>query len=519
MALEKIGFYTNILQGIEKGLARVELDRGGYWSIDNHIWVDSRFSKFVNSPLLSPEAKYIEKLGAIGFSVGRLFNYQLHHAEKGVMWPKELLAGDGAEKLLKTAESNPSILDPYSLISNGFEKPSTPYSITYKEELAKLNKELIEALKLDDSPSVKAHVAYLQALVRAYSYDRLRTSDLPFMEEADKAWVDIPSDSPILILVEPTETYYDPAKDVLGQHEGVSLLNKKVTDKTGQEIWRPFFEFKLMVKDESVMITNDEVRKIRETSKLLFKQKTDKVVPVSLEFRRLLLASGQGSHPVKMAKNYPNFENIRDDIGYKNVLYTNMIEEGTLTQFIPALKKAFGDQIVENFGEQQLVRGTTLRVVGHEENHPFRRFRDSPLEELKATVNGFKAIIESKQFSDNDINSALFTEIGAALFGRKEILEARAKNDKNKETSLNGYYRGDTILMHYFLENGVFKIEGDKLVGIDFNKLRASINHFSDYLQGVFVRDKANDQTAITKVYSQYYDEKVWNHFDILEIA
>ena len=94
------------------------------------------------------------------------------------------------------------------------------------------------------------------------------------------------------------------------------------------------------------MVKKEEIDEIRKTSRKLYATQSDVEVPVSLEFRRLLLASGNGAHPAKTAKNYPNFEQIRDKDGYKNVLYTNMIEEGTLTQLIPTLRKVFDKKIV-----------------------------------------------------------------------------------------------------------------------------------------------------------------------------
>src|SRR3989339_841951 len=171
MPAERGAFYTNLLQGIEKGLGKVELDRGGYWSKDYSIWVDKRFSEFIGSPLLSSEKKYIEALGSMGLSVGRLFNRQLHDANNGVMWPTEIFGEDGAEKLIAAAKTNPSILNPFSLLSGGLDSPSVPYSIAYADELARLNQQLHKALELEDSPSAKAHAKYLSSLIKAYTLD------------------------------------------------------------------------------------------------------------------------------------------------------------------------------------------------------------------------------------------------------------------------------------------------------------------------------------------------------------
>lgn len=513
MAGEFSGYHVNILEGIARAHGNVDLDRGGYWSRDYNIWVDRKLPDYLRKPALASELGFIEVLGAIGLTAGKLFSHQLADAENGVMWPKEVLEEGGAKKLLEAAKTNPSILEPYSLIPDGLEKKSVPYSIAYAKEFEELVRQLLIALDTG-SPSAKAQSKYLISLLKAYTLNPERKSDLPQMEAADREWINISPDAQILVLVESTETYYDPALDALGQDKDIVELANQETDKNGLGPWRPFFEFKVMIKDESSMVNEKEIEIIRQNSRKLYKSKEDKVVPVSLEFRRLLMASGQGSHPVKMAKNYPNSEKIRDHDGYKNILYTNMIEEATLAEQIPALEAAFGKELIAQFSEQQLVRGSSLMVVGHEENHPFRRFRDAPLEELKATVNGLKAIFESKQFSLDDMNTAILANIGSSLYERSGMLEARKKDDNSKIRSRGAYYKGDTILMNYLIENGGFKMEDGMAVGIDFDACKKIILEFSDHLDKVRTGDQS---VTIPKFYQNYYKEEVWDNFSILD--
>lgn len=513
MVGEFFGYHVNILEGIARAHGNVDLDRGGYWSKDYNIWVDRKLPDYLRKPALSSELKFIEVLGAIGLTAGKLFSHQLADAENGVMWPKEVLGEDGAKKLFDAAKINPSILEPYSIIPNGLEKKSVPYSIAYANELEELVRQILIALDTD-SPSVKAQREYLISLLKAYTLNPERKSDLPQMEAADREWINISPDAQTLVLIEPTETYYDPALDALGQDKGIVELANQETNRNGLGPWRPFFEFKVMINDERSMIDKNEIDIIRQKSRELYRVKNDKVVPVSLEFRRLLMASGQGSHPVKMAKNYPNSEKIRDHDGYKNILYTNMIEEATLTEQIPAIEAAFGKELIAQFSEQQLVRGSSLMVVGHEENHPFRRFRDAPLEELKATINGFKAIFESKQFSSIDMNAAILANIGSSLYEHSGMVEARKKGDKTKIRSRGAYYKGDTILMNYLIENGGFKMEKGKAVRVDFDVCQKIILELSDHLEKIRTGDQS---TTIPKFYNDYNKEDVWNHFSILD--
>lgn len=494
----------NLLRNIGNGIGQVELDRGGHWSQDHHIWVDKKFPLVLKN-LPQPESKYAEVLGEIGLIIGQLFTRQLNDASEGKMWPREVFETGGVEKLITATKSNPSIEDPFSLISNGLNNPTIPYSQEYFSGLDRLIQQFQLALQISDSPSAQDHAKYFRALIEAYTSHQGQ-SDLGYMEAADTKWVGIPSNSSFLIFAEPTEVYHDPAREKLGQEPEIVGWANRVADKNGLGPWRPFFEFRLLMKDES-MITEEEIQTIRKKSRELYGQPEDKEVPVSLEFRRLLLSSGNGAHPAKTAKNYPNFEQIRDRVGYKNVLYTNMIEEGTLTQVIPVLKAVFGEQAINQFDEQLLVRGSSLRIVGHEENHPFERFRDTPLEELKSTVNGIKTIIESGRFSEDDINAVMLTEIGAALYGRQQMNQARKTDNRSMQTGLEGYYKGDTILINYLIEKHCFK--GEK---IDFTALKSSFIKLAEFLKEVH---NGNQKLAIPKVYSHYYNEDVWKNFNI----
>lgn len=505
---------THLLEGISQGQGNVELDRGGFWSKDYHIWVDKRFAAFINKPLFSPEAEYIETLGDLGLSAGKLYDRQLEDAKNGVMWPKELLEEGGAEIFLAAAKKNPSILEPYSLISEGLESPSIPYSQAYYKELMAVRQNLLKAMIIN-SPSAKDLQKYLYKLEKAFSYDKDRVSDISLMEAADLAWIKIPSDISVLPIAEWTEDYHDPLRIAISQDSGINKLARKVTKKNGIGFWKPFFEFRLMAKDELAAVSEDKIKEIRNTSRKLFATSDNKEVPVSLEFRRLLLASGQGAHPAKSAKNFPNFEQIRDNYGYKNILFANMIEEGTLNEVIPAIKEAFGDNTATQYDEQQWVRGSSLRIVAHEENHPFRRFRgDGSLEELKATVNGLQALIKSEQFNENDINSALLSEIGGALTGKQKLDRAVRRGDNDTEASLEAYYKADTIFLNFLKQHNCFVFRDGKAVGIDLEKTKKSINIFVDYLG----KANAGKEVKNGDVYDNYYKTEVWNDFRIVPL-
>lgn len=488
----------------------LELDKGGNWSAEHGVWVDCQFKEHFDK--LSPEdRKMAEVLGEVGLSVARIFREQIVDAQEGVMWPNEVFEAGGGEKVIQADKLNQAICDPYLVLSRGFDFKGEPYSHRYADELEVLSGALSKILEMKDNETALAVSGYVQALVSAYNYDHARESDFVEMWKVDRAWVDIPSDSNILIFAEPTEVYQDPARVHFSRDSDIKEWAKQVTERQDIGPWRNFFEFRLLVKDES-MVTQEEVEEIRQVSGDLFGGESAGEVEVSLEFRRMLMASGNGAHPAKTAKNYPNFVDIREKVGYKNVLYTNMIEEGVVGIIKPGLVEAFGEEILAGITDKQLIRGSALRVVAHEENHPFRRIdSDQVLEELKSSVNGTVAMMGSASFSKEDIESMILTQIGAALHVRSLIVEAREKGDKQTQIGMDDYYQAYTILLNYMVEKGLLVLgEDGKIKGVGFEQAFETFTTMSEMLEGARIGDVAQN---IVEIYEECCDEVVWERF------
>lgn len=360
------------------------------------------------------------------------------------------------------------------------------------------------------SPSVEAQFGYITALLYAYDFDSTRTSDLPYILSADIVWVMTDPNIPVLILAEPTEVYLDPVRVAVGQDHRIIKWAKSARERNDLGPWRSFFEFRLLLKDES-MIRGGEIEVIRNKSRELFGPDVSIGRFTTLEFRRLLLASGNGAHPAKTAKNYPNFDWVRDQIGYKNVLYTNMIEEAARFEILPSLQTAFGREFLGEISLEQLTMGNALRAVAHEENHPFRRVSDVPLEELKATVNGVYAIVTSERFGEGDINSLLLAVIGAALYGRSQMQQARKIGDQDTQRGLEAYYTGDTILMNYlFTQKGFITDPSGLVVGMDVQTIKRGMGALMEDLNRVREEDISE---TVPQFYAQYNQEVIWDRF------
>lgn len=503
-------FYAIADNEIEGSIA----DKGGCWSPKDGLWVDSSIRDFVD--YLAPEEQAIvEALGRVGLAIGEVFRKQLDDVEEGVMWPPETITGNPSSIIPQAYKDNPDVADPYSVLPEGLHAHSVPYSSTYCSELAVLRKHLSELLELPGTSLTDEHRLFIRAMLAAYEPDAGKTTDYADMGMVDMAWLRIPPDAEILFFAQPTEVYHDPARIIHAQDPQTAQWANEVTNRTGLGPWRTFFEFRLLIKDES-MVTEKEMLTIRNKSRELFGSPDDPEVATSTEFRRLLMASGNGAHPAKTAKNYPNQEDIRDNHGYKNVLYTNMLEEGTRSLIAPALVETFGEEILSELGlsMDQLVRGSVLRVVAHEENHPFGRFRDSPLEELKSTINGMHAVIESGRFSEEDVNAMLLTEIGAALYGQHRLEQAIHDGDQSTVGGLEAYRRADTMMMNYFVNSGVF-VDGGDNPNIDFERLKLAVKDLVGELKGV----RSGLVSEAVPLFYELFDRKcVWENFRIMEV-
>jgi hypothetical protein len=103
----------------------------------------------------------------------------------------------------------------------------------------------------------------------------------------------------------------------------------------------------------------------------------------------------------------------------------------------------------------------------------------------------------------------MLTELGAALYGRKRIIEARAANDINTEVALEAYYKADTILLNYLVENGSFD-KSSRSGKLNFTVMQKAMLKFSDYLNQT---QKGDSKSLVPQAYSDFNREIVWNNF------
>ncbi len=510
MAAE-VPFHTKqVLLVADGSIGTVDRDRGGNWHEPLGIWVHPDIETYMQE-MPKGERLLVERSFPLSFAIANAYNAQIGDVDHGQMWPKEFYGEGGAQNLLQAAQNNEAISDPFSVVRGQPPYGAIPFSLAYHEQLHQAGVALEEMLKTD-SDSTRALAPYLSALRRMYSSDEERESDLDIMHETDRAWVKLDPNTDLIFFAEPTEQYSDTLRAALRRDDDVKKWAVGVADKNGLGPWKNFFEFRLMQKVDFV-VSQEEVESIRTSTRRLFAAPGDPEVPASLEFRRLLLASGHGAHPAKTAKNYPNFSDIREDPknGYKNILYTNMIEEGMESQAIPVLKHAFGEDILQRFSKEALIRGSTLRIIGHEENHSYRIHKGNlALEELKATIDGYVALEATGQF-ESELDAAAVNTVGGALFIRYRTAKARAEGDKHKEAGDEAYYTGDTIMMNYLAAKNAFIGQSGNYSDINFNNFRAAMRDLSAELEEV-----RQGNVSGAEFQAKWGSEDIWDKFKVL---
>ena len=323
---------------------------------------------------------------------------------------------------------------------------AVPYSVEYKEDLARCAQDLREAAKLTDNATLKRFLETRAAAFASNDY-----------YESDVAWMDL--DAPIDITIGPYETYND---ELFG--------------------YKAAFEAYVNVRDDAetakLKFFGDHMQEVEDNLPIDPKYRNKKIGALApIRVVNEVFAAGDGDHGVQTAAyNLPNDERVVHEKGSKRVMLKNVQEakfRSTLepiakTVLTPAARPmlsfdSFFTHIVAHemshgIGPHQITvngRATTVRAELKE--------LYSAVEEAKADVLGLFML---QQFFDRGYmkhdENALYTTFLASSFRtlRFGLTEAHGK--------------GMALQFNYLADKGAFVHKGDAWE-VDASKVRGGV--------------------------------------------
>ncbi len=480
-------------------LSTTQFPRGGAYDPATNVWICNEFAAIIAEG--GPEERALwEGFARTALAAGALHRRQLQDNQAGHIWPTQWIQEQNGNEIVAFCTAHPEAATPYACLNDAYQ--IAPYSAFYQQELSNVVLGL-NALRHCGAQSAMQQAPYLTALQAAFTFDPARRSDLPLMNRADEAWVAIAADVPYLILCEFAENYSDPLKRLVLDQPVVSDWATAVSHENGLGPWRSYFEFRVLGRvDDGV--TPHEIAAIRATNRALYLDISDFVpsTNVKTEFRQAIITGGHGANPPKSAKNYPNQAGIRRDQGYRNIIFANQLEEKTRREAIPALRAALPTAwaLSEEF-VATTIRATALKVVAHEESHPWAIFPGiSWMEELKADLLGLYSVLNSPTIAV-EIADLLVSSVAAdLLLHRYHQFLVAEKNDPQFED----YHIGSTILLNHLLRGGFFQLDAQGIV-VDIN--RAVAGPLIEEMARRIMAIKAGHESH-NALYAELFDEE-----------
>lgn len=248
--------------------------------------------------------------------------------------------------------------------------------------------------------------------------------------------------------------------------------------------WRFFFEFRVLGNLDSVL-KPAEILAIRATNRRLYREISDflPAEQVKTEFRQSIITAGHGANPPKSAKNYPNQTQIRQAVGYRNIIFANQVQEKMRKEVIPALQAAIpADWAHAAWFADTLLRANALSVVAHEETHPWATFGGIPwLEELKCDILGLYSILQTPLIQD-EIADLLVSSVASDLLLHRYHTYLQKRGD----SQFDDYHTGGTIWLTHLYRGGFFRLDGDdKVIDVERSQAVPLLERFAKRMMAI----------------------------------
>lgn len=475
--------------------------RGGFYSPDLNVWVPEDLDAFV----LHQEATQVELLDAfarMALEAGKIHRAQIEDARTGRVWPAEWIKDADGNSLVAFCREHPEAGHPYTCVRATGE--IIPYSQSYQEPLTRLCLGIEQALQVMDE-SVQKQEGYLRALIEAFRPRLNQVTDLEKMDIVDTEWVGIPTDTPLLLLSEFTESYSDPLKKRVVDQPEVQAWAGQVSDLIGMAPWKFFFEFRVFASGDHTL-TPEEIAAIRNTNHRLYgslglETPSERAMT---EFRKVVMVAGHGANPPKNAKNYPNQAWIRRTHGYRNVIYANQVEASIQAEVLPSLRAAFAAPWAQSRSlEEQALRLRALFIVGHEECHPWLIFDEAPwMEEFKSDVLGLWSLANTQSIPV-DIGEVMKINMGSMLLLHRYHEHLLTRGDDQ----FLDYHIGNTIFLNHLVRQGVIVTDTDGwMVDMKVQSARSALEQLAQRVIAI-----RQGQETIQSLYEDLHDPGIYD--------
>jgi hypothetical protein len=339
------------------------------------------------------------------------------------------------------ASANDAARGFFTIIRRGTNKKlqPVPYSVAYKDGLARAAKLLEEAAALTTNKSLQEFLRLrAKALLNNDYYD------------SDVAWMKL--DAPIDITIGPYETYMD---ELFG--------------------YKAAFEAYVTLRDDEetakLKMFADHLQEIENNLPLDAKYRNPKIGALApIRVVNQVLATGDGAHGVRTAAfNLPNDERIVKKMGSKRVMLKN-VQEAKFSKILEPIAKRVltsGDQRDVNFN------AFFTHILAHEMTHgigPQNNVRQalkelhSAIEEAKADTTG---LFMMQYLFDHKLlpaaEKSLYTTFLASSFRtlRFGVHEAHGK--------------GMALQFNYLMDKGAFVARPDGTFAVDFAKIQPAV--------------------------------------------
>ena len=477
--------------------------RGGFYSPDLNVWVMEDLIAFLQDQKKT-QLDLLDAFAQMAVAAGGVHHAQIEDARAGRVWPAEWIRDADGGRLVAFCREHLEAGYPYTCVQSTGE--IIPYSQAYHEPLTRLCLAIGQALQVADE-SLQKQEGYLRALVDAFSLRSNQISDLEKMDVVDTEWVRIPTDTPLLLLSEFTESYSDPLKKLVANQPEVQAWAGQVAQQTGMPPWKFFFEFRVLAAGREALKV-EEIQVLRESNHRLYAS-LGMGVPsekAMTEFRKVVMVAGHGANPPKNAKNYPNQTWIRQTYGYRNIIYANQVEASIQAEILPALRAAFDTDWANSRDlAEHALHLRALCIVSHEECHPWLVFDEvSWMEEFKSDILGLWSLSNSSSIQV-DLGEVLKVDLGAMLLLHRYHTYLLERGDEQ----FNDYHVGSTIFLNHLLRQGYLVTDNEgRIVDVDGRQSHKALESVARRVIAIRL-----GQEDIQSMYADLYDPAIYEKF------